>query len=119
MSVSELLALTGVEIIGDFAFKEFSNNGGLLPFTIGSAGYIGVVYFLIRSLQNSSVLIVNGAWDGFSALFETFAAYIFLGERFDHIGQYFGIVFIIIGLFLLRIPMKKEKPFKWPEIFEK
>jgi hypothetical protein len=43
--------------------KEFANKGGILPFTIGIGGYIGVVYLLIISLQGSTVLMVNGAWD--------------------------------------------------------
>ena len=68
MSFQQIIALSIVEIIGDFALKEFSNKGGILPLTIGIGGYIGVVYFLIISLQGSTVLMVNGAWDGMSAL---------------------------------------------------
>jgi hypothetical protein len=45
MSFQQILTLSFVEIIGDFALKEFANNGGLLPFAIGISGYIGVVYF--------------------------------------------------------------------------
>jgi hypothetical protein len=63
MSFQQIVTLSLVEIIGDFALKEFANKGGILPFTIGIGGYIGVVYLLIISLQGSTVLMVNGAWD--------------------------------------------------------
>jgi len=115
MSFQQILTLSFVEIIGDFALKEFANNGGLLPFAIGITGYIGVVYFLIVSLQGSSILLVNGAWDGISALIESIAAYIFLGERFHSRIQYIGLFLIIIGVYLLKIPKNKKIPFHFPK----
>ena len=116
MSFQQILTLSVVEIIGDFALKEFANNGGLLPLSIGVSGYIGVVYFLIVSLQNSTVLLVNGAWDGISAIIESIAAYIFLGERFHSHIQYIGLFLIIIGVYLLKIPRNKKFPFHFPKI---
>ena len=102
--------------MGDFAFKEYANRGGLLPLSIGIVGYIGVCIMLIISLQGSTVLLVNGAWDGISALIESIAAFVILGERFHNYLQYFGIVFIVIGLYLLKIPLKKDHPFYIPPI---
>jgi hypothetical protein len=34
MSFQQIVTLSLVEIIGDFALKEFANKGGLLPFTM-------------------------------------------------------------------------------------
>jgi hypothetical protein len=116
MSLQQVITLSIVEIIGDFALKEFANKGGLLPLSIGIGGYIGVVYFLIVSLQGSTVLLVNGAWDGISALIESVAAYIFLGERFHSHIQYIGLFLIIIGVYLLKIPKNKKFPFHFPKI---
>ena len=115
MSLPEILIISIVEIIGDFGYKEFANNGGLIPFMIGTIGYIGVIIMLIIALQNSTVMMVNGAWDGVSGLMESMAAYIFLGERFEHEFQYVGLIFISIGLYLLKIPLKKIKQFKLPD----
>jgi len=115
MSLPEILILSVVEIIGDFGYKEFANNGGLIPFMIGTIGYIGVVIMLIVALQNSTIIMVNGAWDGVSGLMESIVAYIFLGERFEHQFQYVGLILISIGLYLLKIPMKKLKQFKLPD----
>jgi multidrug transporter EmrE-like cation transporter len=111
MSLPEIFALSCSEIVGDFGFKNFANGGGVVPFAIGISGYIGVVVMLIVSLQNSTVLMVNGGWDGMSAVIESVAAYLFLGERFHHPFQYLGLFLIIVGIYFLKIPINKQKPF--------
>jgi len=116
MSYQQLISLSLVEIIGDFALKEFANKGGLIPLSIGLCGYISVIYLLIISLQGSSVLLVNGAWDGISALLESAAAYVFLGERFSTHSQYIGLLLIILGIYLLKIPKYKKYPFHFPKL---
>lgn len=115
MSLVQVLSLSIIEIIGDVALKEYANDKGLYYLGIGIAGYIGVVIMLIVSLQDSSILIVNNGWDGTSSLLESIYAYVVLGERFDNYLQYFGIFFIIIGLYLLKIPLSKTHPFHIPK----
>jgi len=117
MSLADIASLSLVEVIGDFALKKFANDGGAAYLATGITGYIGVVYFLIRSLQGSTLLMVNGAWDGMSVIIESIAAFVFLGERFEHMGQYIGLVFIVLGLFLLKIPLKRYKEFNFPKVF--
>ena len=117
MSYIDIGALTFTEIIGDFGYKSFANEGGIKNFMVGTVGYIGVVYFLIRSLQGSQVLMVNAAWDGISALVESIAAIIVLGERFDDPWKYFGIALIVIGLFFLKMPVVSEHKFIIPKLF--
>lgn len=109
MSVPEIIALSTIEIIGDFALKKFANEGGLQYLATGIVGYIGVVGMLIVSLRGSTILMVNGAWDGISTILESLAAYIILGERFEHFIQYIGLVFIVMGLYMLKIPWIKGK----------
>lgn len=101
MSYQDIGALILTEIVGDFGFQKFSNEGGMTPFAVGIGGYIGVVYFLIRSLQGSKILLVNAVWDGLSALLETIAAMVILGEYFDDPWKYLGVALIILGLFFL------------------
>lgn len=107
MSLPQLAALTMVEIVGDYGLKEFANGGGWAYLATGLVGYIGVVVALIVNLQGSSILMVNNAWDGMSSVTESVFAYLILGERFEHWMQYVGLVMIMGGLFLLRIPWKK------------
>jgi len=71
----------------------------------GILGYVGVIFFLIKSLRGSSVMMVNAAWDGISALIESIAAYFILGERLSDPNQYIGIGLIVCGLFFLKIPV--------------
>jgi multidrug transporter EmrE-like cation transporter len=118
MSYQDIGALIITEIIGDFGFQKFANGGGIMPFSVGISGYIGVIYFLIRSLQGSQILLVNVVWDGLSALLETIAAMVILGEYFEDPWKYVGIILIILGLFFLKIPIKRHRPFHFPSLFK-
>jgi multidrug transporter EmrE-like cation transporter len=117
MSFVDIGALCLAEIVGDFGFKAFANNGGIRNFATGSFGYLGVIFFLIKSLQGSTVLLVNTAWDGLSTLIESVAAFFILGERFADPMQYVGLALIIVGLFFLKLPVKKEHAFVMPKLF--
>ena len=94
------------EIFGDFALKKYANDGGMKHLIYGILGYVGVIFFLIASLKGSNVLTVNAAWDGISALFESLAAFVILGDRFSDPNQYIGLGLIVSGLFFLKIPLE-------------
>lgn len=117
MSYMDIGALCLAEIVGDFGFKAFANNGGIRNFTTGSIGYVGVIFFLIKALQGSTVLLVNAAWDGMSALIESAAAFFILGERFENPSQYVGLLLIIAGLLFLKLSVVNERAFVFPEFF--
>lgn len=114
MSLPQIIGLSLVEIIGDYGLKQYANDKGMGFLGVGILGYVGVVYALVMSLQGSTLLLVNNAWDGISTLLTSMFAFFILGERFDNYLQYIGIICIIIGLFLLKIPMKKTHPFHIP-----
>ena len=115
MSLPQILMLSLTEIIGDTALKEYANDKGIHYLGLGLVSYIGVVILLIISLQDSTILMVNNAWDGTSSLIESVFAYVVLGERFDNYLQYLGIGSIILGLYLLKIPLSKSHPFHIPK----
>ena len=104
MSLVNLLLLSATEIVGDFGFKDYARHGGTKAFAQGTLGYVGVIYFLIRSLRRGNVLYVNGMWDGVSAVLETIAAYFLLGERLNTKTQYLGLIIVIVGMFMLHAP---------------
>lgn len=106
MNLQTIGLLSISEIFGDFALKKYANNGGIDLLGYGIIGYAGVIFFLVQSLKGSSVMMVNAAWDGVSALIETIAAYFILGERLADPNQYIGIGLIIFGLFFLKIPIR-------------
>ncbi|NBX49279.1 hypothetical protein EBT25_04905 [bacterium] len=103
MSLVDLIGVTLAEILGDFQLKFFAREHQLGNLFGGLAGYIGVIFFLIRSFAKGNVMYVNGMWDGLSALIEPTAAFILLGERFNMWYQYAGLVFVALGVFLLKM----------------
>lgn len=104
MSLLDVTAVSIAEIIGDFGFKDFARGAGLGSFAQGTLGYVGVIYFLIRSLRVGNVLYVNGMWDGISAILESAAAYFLFGERLTNPIQYVGLLIVIAGIFMLHAP---------------
>ena len=103
-----VIFLSIVEIYGDFELEKYAHTNKVEHLATGSAGYIGVVYFLIKSLQQSNILYVNLMWDGVSALVNTIAAMTILGERFESIEHTIGGVLIIVGLILIKLKKTKS-----------
>ena len=99
----DIFLLAAVEIIGDFNFRWYAQSNVLQYFYQGVLAYIGVIYFLIRSLRSNNVLFVNGVWDGFSSIIESVAAYYYLGDRLESTQQYVGLLMTIAGVALMRI----------------
>ncbi len=114
MSLAQITLLSLVEIIGDFGLKKYAQSEKLIHLAAGIVGYIGVVIMLIITFRESTVLLVNAAWDGTSALLESLAAFFILGERFDHYSQYVGVAMIVAGLYMLKLPIWKKR-----ELFSK
>lgn len=101
MSLVNLIGLTLTEIVGDFGFEKFADSNILSGFIQGLVGYVGVIFFLIRSLRGANVMWVNGMWDGISGVIESIAAYVILGERLNGM-QYVGLALISLGLIFLK-----------------
>jgi len=102
MSFVDVGLMSVAEIVGDFGFKGVARVGDLKSWLTGLGGYVGVIYFLIRSLRVGNVLYTNAAWDGISAVLESLFAFFIAGERLTNPVQYVGVVFIIMGLFALK-----------------
>ena len=109
MSLIEIIGLSAIEVVGDFALKQYATGGQMFHLIVGIAGYAGVVVMLIMLFRQSTILLVNAGWDGTSALLESLAAYIILGERFDDNSQYLGVLLIVTGLYLLKIPFNRKR----------
>jgi multidrug transporter EmrE-like cation transporter len=97
-----LICLCIVEIFGDFTLERYTRTWNILDLASGSGWYVGVVFFLVKSLTGSNILYVNGMWDSMSCLTESICAYVFLGERFTDPFQYVGLGLTIVGIFLLK-----------------
>ena len=119
MSYYDIIPLCLTEIVGDTGFKWFANQGGATNLAIGLTGYAGVMYYLVRSLQGSSIIVVNTAWDGVSTLLENAFALFVLGERYEHAMQYVGMALVLLGVYFLKVPWKAAKPFDYRHLLGK
>lgn len=102
MSVADITLMSLAEIVGDFGWKGVARAPSAQSWAQGIIGYIGVIYYLVRSLRIGNVSYVNGMWDGVSGIIETIAAYVILGERLNTWEQYLGIFLICAGLVFLK-----------------
>jgi multidrug transporter EmrE-like cation transporter len=106
MSLLRIGILSILEVFGDFMLKDYATTGLMSKLGLGVLGYIGVVISLIWSFKTGNVLLVNGLWDGMSAVLESIAAYLILGDRLSNPYQYIGLVITIIGVFMLKFEPK-------------
>ena len=106
MSLLRITILSLCEVFGDFMLKSYATTGLSSSLGLGLIGYVGVIISLIWSFQTGNVLLVNGLWDGMSAVIESIAAYVILGDRLTNPYQYIGLFATILGVFLLRYEPK-------------
>jgi multidrug transporter EmrE-like cation transporter len=97
-----IVFLSIIEVYGDFSLRFYAQTNNPVWLGNGIVGYIGVVYYLIQSLQHNNVLYVNGMWDGVSGIIESIAAYFLLGDRLDKPHEYAGLVLTIGGVYLMK-----------------
>lgn len=102
MSTAHILMMSLAEIVGDFGFKGVARVGDAQSWAAGLTGYVGVIYYLVKSLAVGNVSYVNGMWDGVSGILETVVAYLLFGERLNSGTQYIGICMIAVGLVALK-----------------
>ena len=102
MSLLRVGILSAVEVFGDFMLKDYATTGFVYKLGLGVLGYVGVIVALIWSFHTGNVLLVNGMWDGMSAVIESVAAYLILGDRLSNPYQYFGLFMTLLGVFMLK-----------------
>ena len=102
MSLNTIIMLSTVEVFGDINARWYAQTNQPMYLAGGIIGYAGILFYLIEALRTHNVLYVNGMWDGISAIIESVAAFVLLGDRLKKPEQYAGIGLIIAGLLLLR-----------------
>ena len=98
-----IVLLSVTEVYGDFALRFYAQTNKVEWLAHGVVGYAGVVFLLIQALKSNNVLYVNGLWDGISGLIESAAAYYILGDRLEKTSEYVGILFVIVGIMLMKM----------------
>lgn len=96
-----ILLLSLSQLLGDYStytyIKTNENNKYLL---LSLIGYIGVIYFSIKSLQTFKMVYVIGMWNGLSILLSTLVSYFILNEETPR-AQYAGLFIICVGMLII------------------
>jgi multidrug transporter EmrE-like cation transporter len=91
------------EIFANFNLRWFATSNAPSNLVQGLLGYGSVLYFLTRAFRTDNVLYVNALWDGMSAILQSIAAFVILGDRFKSGQEYVGILLIFAGVFILNM----------------
>jgi multidrug transporter EmrE-like cation transporter len=98
MTLLNVCCMTMTEIFGNFNIQKYAQTNRNTDLFLGVLGYIGVIYFLIRSFGHGNMLWVGAMWEGMIIVLGSLFAYLYLGERFHHPVQYIGIVLGILAM---------------------
>jgi multidrug transporter EmrE-like cation transporter len=98
MTIFNVAMMSAAEIFGNVHFQNYSSNNKVRSLVLGFLGYLGVIYFLIKSFGHGNMLWVSAMWEGMIIILGSTVAYFYLGERFDHPIQYFGIFLGLMSL---------------------
>ena len=94
--------MTIAEIIGNANLKNFTTESGHHGHLVGGCiGYMGVMYFLIKSFASTSMLMTTFLWEGMITVLGSAYAIIVLGENFDHWVQWAGVALMGVAMWMV------------------
>jgi len=91
MTLLNVGLMSCAEIFANAHLQKFSSNKVLKNLVFGILGYMGVLFFLVRSFGHGNMLWVTTMWEGMIIVLSASFAYFYLNERFDHVLQYVGL----------------------------
>lgn len=101
-----VVLLVAVETFANVNLRWFAQTNVFNYLVQGVLGYVGVVFFMFKSLTTANLLYVNGLWDGVSAIFVSLTSYFLLGERLETGEEYIGLVLILAGMLFMTLGKK-------------
>jgi len=109
MSLVHVFAMSCAEIYGNTNLKLFTESNHHGHLMSGILGYVGVVFFLIKSLMSGGLMYVSVLWEAMITILGSLVAYFYLNERFEHWVQYLGIVLALLAAVLVHYGGKLKK----------
>jgi hypothetical protein len=98
MTVLNVCLMSCAEIFANSHLQKYAGNKVLRNLLLGILGYVGVLFFLIKSFGHGNMLWVTTMWEGMIIVLSASFAYFYLGERFSHPVQYLGIILGILAM---------------------
>lgn len=107
MALVNILCMSLSEIWGNVHFKMYSQTNHHHHLAAGLLGYMGVMFFLVKSFESANLLYVSAMWEGMITVFGSIVAYFFLGERFESAIQYWGLVLGLVAMLMVHAGGKR------------
>ena len=98
MTILNVCLMSCAEIFANMHLQKFASNKVLRNLVLGILGYIGVLFFLVRSFGHGNMLWVTTMWEGMIIVMSATFAYFYLGERLNHVAQYIGILLGFVAM---------------------
>lgn len=98
MSLLTIGLMSCAEIFGNSNIQKYASTNQLYDLFLGIFGYIGVLFFLVKSFGHGNMLWVTTMWEGMIIVLSSMFAYFYLGERFHHPVQYLGIILGLLAM---------------------
>jgi multidrug transporter EmrE-like cation transporter len=95
MTFINVLAMTLCELFGNAHLKWFAENGKHHHLGAGIIAWIVVLFFLIRSLRDTSLLWTCIMWEAAIVIGGAIVAFVFFGEKLNHWIQWLGVAFAL------------------------
>lgn len=102
MTLLNVLFMSLAEIFGNANFKHFAGASGHHGHLLGGfVGYLGVMYFLVKSFASTSMLVTTFMWEGMITVLGSAYALFVLGERFTSWVQYAGVALAMLSVYMV------------------
>ena len=98
MTLLNVGLMSCAEIFANMHIQQYATNNVLRNLVLGILGYMGVLFFLVRSFSHGNMLWVTTMWEGMIIVLSASFAYFYLGERFSHVFQYVGLFLAILSM---------------------
>jgi len=99
MTILNVVCMSVAEIFGNRSIQNYAQSRKMRDLILGLLGYIVVIYFLYRSFSNKNMMWVSAMWQGMIIVLGSAFAYFYIGERFTHPLQYFGVLLGLLAMF--------------------
>lgn len=90
-----VLAMTAAELFGNAHLKWFVENGSNHHLGIGILAWGLVLFLLIKSLAQKSLMWTCIMWEAMIVIGGALVAYFVFGEKFNHWIQWLGILLAV------------------------
>lgn len=99
MTLLNIVCMSVAEIFGNRSIQNYAHTKKVRDLILGLLGYLVVIFFLYKSFTTGNMMWVSAMWQGMIIVFGSAFAYFYVGERFTHPIQYFGVILGLLAMF--------------------